>query len=106
MREVIQAADQIDKAMTYFELLTAAALKHFADQAVDIAIIEVGLGGRLDSTNVIPPEITVITTIDLDTLASSARASGDREERKSRNHETRCPLLLQCAITGRRRSAA
>ena len=66
MREVIQAADQIDKAMTYFELLTAAALKHFADQAVDIAIIEVGLGGRLDSTNVITPEITVITTIDLD----------------------------------------
>jgi dihydrofolate synthase/folylpolyglutamate synthase len=66
MREVIQAADQTEKSTTFFELLTAAALKHFADQAVDIAIIEVGLGGRLDSTNVIMPEITVLTTIDLD----------------------------------------
>ena len=66
MREVIQAADQSDRKTTYFELLTAAALKYFADQAVDMAVIEVGLGGRLDSTNVISPEISIITTIDLD----------------------------------------
>ena len=66
MREVIQAADQADRNATYFELLTAAALKHFADQAVDMAVMEVGLGGRLDSTNVITPELSVITKIDLD----------------------------------------
>jgi len=66
MREVIQAADQADRNATYFELLTAAALKYFAEQAVDMALMEVGLGGRLDSTNVITPELTVITTIDLD----------------------------------------
>jgi dihydrofolate synthase/folylpolyglutamate synthase len=46
--------------------MTAAGLKHFADEAVDIAVIEVGLGGRLDSTNVITPEVSVITTIDFD----------------------------------------
>ena len=51
---------------TYFELLTALALVHFADQAVDIAVIETGLGGRLDSTNVIQPEVTAITAIQLE----------------------------------------
>ncbi|MAB82197.1 MAG: hypothetical protein CMJ24_02025 [Phycisphaerae bacterium] len=66
MREVIREAEKTDKNITYFELLTAAALKHFADEAIDIAIMEVGLGGRLDSTNVITPEVTVITRIELD----------------------------------------
>jgi dihydrofolate synthase / folylpolyglutamate synthase len=51
---------------TYFELLTALALVHFADQAVDVAIIETGLGGRLDSTNVVQPEVTAITAIQLE----------------------------------------
>ncbi len=50
----------------FFELLTAAALKQFAEQAVDIAIMETGLGGRLDCTNVIQPDICLITHISLD----------------------------------------
>ena len=66
MREVIKEADKTDKNITYFELLTAAAMKHFADEAIDLAIIEVGLGGRLDSTNVITPEASVLTRIELD----------------------------------------
>jgi len=51
---------------TYFEVLTAAAIQHFADQGVDIAVIEVGLGGRLDSTNVLQPEVAGITNISFD----------------------------------------
>jgi dihydrofolate synthase/folylpolyglutamate synthase len=51
---------------TEFEILTAFAVKYFADQGVDIAVIETGLGGRLDSTNVIMPEVCAITNIDLD----------------------------------------
>ena len=51
---------------TYFDILTAAAFKYFSDESVDIAVIETGLGGRLDSTNVILPEISVITDISLD----------------------------------------
>ena len=51
---------------TYFELLTALALAHFAGQAVDIAVMEVGLGGRLDSTNVVEPEVTAVTAIQLE----------------------------------------
>ena len=48
---------------TLFETLTAAAFKYFADENVDYAVIEVGLGGLLDSTNVIIPEVSVITNV-------------------------------------------
>ena len=51
---------------SFFELTTAMALKYFADQQVDIAVIEVGLGGRLDCTNIIQPELCVITNISFD----------------------------------------
>ena len=54
---------------THFEVLTAAALLYFAEQKVDIAVIETGLGGRLDATNVIIPLISVITTISLEHTA-------------------------------------
>ncbi len=51
---------------SFFELTAAMAFDYFAKQKVDIAIIEVGLGGRLDSTNIITPEVSVITNISLD----------------------------------------
>ncbi|MEE9297208.1 MAG: folylpolyglutamate synthase/dihydrofolate synthase family protein [Phycisphaerae bacterium] len=51
---------------TYFELLTAAAFTHFASEKVDIAVIETGMGGRLDATNVIKPEAVGITSINFD----------------------------------------
>lgn len=64
---------------SFFELTTAMALKYFADEHVDIAVIEVGLGGRLDCTNVITPILSIITNISFDhtqflgnTLASIA----------------------------------
>ncbi|MFV0590450.1 MAG: bifunctional folylpolyglutamate synthase/dihydrofolate synthase [Draconibacterium sp.] len=51
---------------SFFELTVAMAFDYFAQQKVDVAIIEVGLGGRLDSTNIITPEISIITNIGLD----------------------------------------
>ncbi|MHC4403401.1 MAG: bifunctional folylpolyglutamate synthase/dihydrofolate synthase [Planctomycetota bacterium] len=54
---------------TYFEVVTAAALLHFAEQRVDTAVMEVGLGGRLDSTNVCRPAVSIITSISLDHTA-------------------------------------
>jgi dihydrofolate synthase/folylpolyglutamate synthase len=64
---------------TYFEITTAAALLHFVRHQVDVAVLEVGLGGRLDSTNICQPEVAVITSISFDhmrqlgnTLASIA----------------------------------
>ncbi|MGK7389609.1 MAG: bifunctional folylpolyglutamate synthase/dihydrofolate synthase, partial [Candidatus Cyclobacteriaceae bacterium M2_1C_046] len=52
--------------LSYFEISTAIAFWYFASQQVDLAIIEVGLGGRLDATNIIKPEVSVITNISLD----------------------------------------
>lgn len=51
---------------TFFEITTAMAFKYFAENNVDIAIVEVGLGGRLDSTNIITPVVSLITNISLD----------------------------------------
>ena len=57
----------IDKLKpSFFELTVAMAFKHFADEKVDIAVVEVGMGGRLDSTNVITPELSLITNIGMD----------------------------------------
>ena len=52
--------------MSFFEMTVALAFHHFSQEKVDIAIIEVGLGGRLDSTNLIKPELSIITNIGLD----------------------------------------
>jgi len=51
---------------TFFEIMTAMAFMHFADEKTDIAVIETGLGGRLDSTNVIQPEVVGITSLSID----------------------------------------
>jgi dihydrofolate synthase/folylpolyglutamate synthase len=51
---------------TFFELTTAMAFLHFAESGVDVAVLEVGLGGRFDATNVVDPEACAITTIALD----------------------------------------
>jgi len=53
-------------ACTFFEAVTAIAFKYFAESKVDIAIVETGLGGRLDATNVLRPLVSVITTIGLE----------------------------------------
>jgi dihydrofolate synthase/folylpolyglutamate synthase len=74
--------DQDGRAMcpTFFEIVTAIALLHFVERQVDAAVLEVGLGGRLDSTNVCLPAVSVITSISFDhtkqlgnTLAQIAR---------------------------------
>jgi dihydrofolate synthase/folylpolyglutamate synthase len=51
---------------TFFEVVTAMAFRHFSEEEVDYAVMEVGLGGRLDATNVVTPLVSVITTIALD----------------------------------------
>lgn len=59
-------ANDADEHPSFFELVTAMALLKFEREKCDIAVIEVGLGGRLDATNVITPELSVITSISLD----------------------------------------
>jgi dihydrofolate synthase/folylpolyglutamate synthase len=70
-RELLPIAGRLaengpDDHPTFFEFMTAMAFLQFARQKVDAAIIEVGMGGRLDATNVVLPEVSVITSIGLD----------------------------------------
>jgi dihydrofolate synthase/folylpolyglutamate synthase len=64
--ETLDAAAGTAGGPTFFEIMTAAAMLYFADHEVDAAVLEVGLGGRLDSTNVCQPAAAVITTISFD----------------------------------------
>ncbi len=61
--------DMDDLDLSFFEITTGLAFKWFADENVDVAVIETGLGGRLDSTNIITPDLSIITSIALDHCA-------------------------------------
>jgi dihydrofolate synthase/folylpolyglutamate synthase len=58
--------EHLPQLPSFFEILTALALLYFAESAVDIAVLEVGMGGRLDATNIVDPLLSVITDISLD----------------------------------------
>ena len=75
--EAIEALDRLrrdwsesmgmeEAGLTYFEFITATAMLVFAQEAVDVGVFEVGLGGRLDATNVVEPQVTAITSIGMD----------------------------------------
>ena len=64
--ERLAAGGKLASPPTYFEVLTAAALLHFAERKANIAVLEVGMGGRFDATNAVIPLVSVITTIALD----------------------------------------
>ena len=65
-RTIEYVKDRMKRPVTYFEFLTAVAFVYFQNQKVDIAVLEVGLGGRLDATNICRPLVSVITNIDFD----------------------------------------
>lgn len=69
IRRVEPIVNRMKPTPTYFDVLTALAFLYFAEQGVQIAVVETGLGGRLDSTNVINPEVTAITSISKDHMA-------------------------------------
>jgi dihydrofolate synthase/folylpolyglutamate synthase len=102
---VFRAADEAPGIpATYFEALTAAAFLLFADRRLDLAILEVGLGGRLDATNVASPELSVVTSISLDhtedlgpTVAAIAREKAGIFRRGK-------PALVQSPLEEARRS--
>lgn len=78
--EQLVADSKLPQLPSYFEVLTAQAFLDFAEERVDIAVLEVGMGGRLDATNVVDPLLSVITDISLDhmewlgsTIAAIAR---------------------------------
>ncbi|NPV83289.1 MAG: bifunctional folylpolyglutamate synthase/dihydrofolate synthase [Candidatus Aminicenantes bacterium] len=62
----LKSGGRVAGALTYFEILTIAAFLYFARKKVDLAVLEVGMGGRFDATNVVRPEVSVITTVSYD----------------------------------------
>lgn len=66
MGEELAGSGRLPQLPSYFETLTAVAFLYFAEQHVDFAVLEVGMGGRLDATNIVDPLISIITDISLD----------------------------------------
>ena len=80
-------------APTFFEIMTAAAFMHFVDKAVDIAVIETGLGGRLDSTNVIKPQVVGITSLSIDHQHQLGDSIGSIAEEKAGVFKRGVPVI-------------
>ena len=80
--------------VSFFEIYTALAFSYFADKATDFAVIEVGLGGRLDATNVVTPVTTVITPIALEHTAILGETYGEIAGEKAEIIKHECPLAL------------
>src|SRR5205807_2810542 len=72
VQRAARSADLVDRSLkkgervTQFELLTAAAYSELAERGVDVAVVEAGLGGRYDATNVIPSRVQVLTSVGLE----------------------------------------
>ena len=80
--------------VSFFEIYTALAFSYFADKATDFAVIEVGLGGRLDATNVVTPVATVITPIGLEHTAILGETYAEIAAEKAEIIKEGCPLAL------------
>jgi len=117
LNEELLAAGKLRAHPTYFECVTAMAFEYFAREGVDFGVFEVGLGGRLDATNILTPAVTIITRVDFDhenflghSLAEIAREkagilkrgvplilAGQRPEAleviRARAQELSCPLV-------------
>ncbi len=81
-------------ALSFFEMTVGMAFSYFKQEQVDIAIIETGLGGRLDSTNIITPLVSVITTIDKDHTAFLGNTLGKIAMEKAGIIKTSIPLVV------------
>lgn len=88
-----QVDDTVLQAITEFEIITALAYDYFCQQEVDVVIMEVGLGGLLDSTNVCRPDLTAITTIGLDHMAILGTTLADIGVQKAGIIKERVPVV-------------
>ncbi len=82
---------------TFFEITTALAFQYFKKHAVDFAIIEVGLGGRYDATNVINPQVSVITNISLEHTDRLGETISDIAYEKAGIIKEKCPVITAAA---------
>ena len=94
---ITQLAPHIEKMKadkpTFFEIMTAIAFKYYADSEVDFAVIETGLGGRLDSTNVIKPLVCGLTSISLDHMHQLGKNISDIAREKAGIFKKNTPVV-------------
>jgi dihydrofolate synthase / folylpolyglutamate synthase len=95
---------------SFFEFLTATAFVHFARRKIDFAVLEVGMGGRLDATNIVEPELAVITNVELDHMQFLGNTHGEIAGEKAGVMRAGKPVISGCthpdAVTVVRERAA
>jgi len=79
---------------TYFEVLTLIALKYFVDEGVNYAVLEVGLGGRLDCTNIVVPELSILTSVEMEHVGILGGSLGEILDEKLGIVKEGVPLLV------------
>ncbi|MEG4455012.1 folylpolyglutamate synthase/dihydrofolate synthase family protein [Microcoleus sp. N9_A1] len=95
LKQVVNAAEGNTETPTQFEIITAAAWLYFAEQKADIAVIETGLGGRLDATNVCEnPLVSVITSISLEHWQILGPTVADIAGEKAGIIKSKCPVVV------------
>ena len=92
--EVVKPSVEAIPGLTVFEILTAMAFTYFAEQGVEYAAVEVGLGGRLDATNVLAPIITVITSLSYDHMHLLGESLSDIAREKAGIIKSGIPVVL------------
>ena len=92
--EYLSQPKLVERHPTFFELTTIMALRYFADYEVDVAVIEVGLGGRLDCTNIITPLLSVITNISLDHTALLGHTEAEIASEKAGIIKEGVPIII------------
>jgi len=98
-KEVVQFIDENQSfleqnKLSFFEMSVGMAFDYFANQKVDIAIIETGMGGRLDSTNIITPELSIITNIGLDHTTFLGESLSEIAGEKAGIIKERVPIVI------------
>lgn len=83
LRPIVEGLDQQEMNPTFFEIVTALAFRLFAEAGIQWAVVETGLGGRLDATNVLAPQLTVITNVGEDHQEHLGRHIGDIASEKA-----------------------
>ncbi len=89
VEEIKPHVAKIEK-LTTFEITTALAFMAFAKYGVNAAVFEVGLGGRLDATNIVTPKVSVITSLSYDHMAVLGKYFGFDRRREGGNYQARC----------------
>jgi dihydrofolate synthase/folylpolyglutamate synthase len=96
--EILESIKPHVEDQTYFEVVTSLAFAYFAREKVDFAIIEVGLGGRLDATNVILPKVSVITNISFDHMQHLGNTLDKIAFEKAGIIKPNVPVIVSCDI--------